>query len=62
MVAKMLEYIAAGVAVVIILDPKTKSASVFRGEDRQDIVEANEDLTLPDILPGLSVRVARFFE
>ncbi len=62
MVAKMLEYLEAGVSVVIILDPKTKSASVFRSEDRQDIVEADEELTLPDVLPGFSVLVSRFFE
>jgi Uma2 family endonuclease len=61
-VAKMLEYIAAGVTVVVILDPKTRSASVFRDQDRQDIFEADEDLVLPDILPGFSAPVARFFE
>ena len=62
MVAKMLEYIAAGVSVVVILDPKTKSASVFRGDDRQDIFEATDTLTIPDVLPGFTVPVARFFE
>ena len=62
MVAKMLEYIAAGVTVVVILDPKTKSASVFRGDDRQDIFETADTLTLPDVLPGFAVPVARFFE
>ncbi|MBX9622930.1 MAG: Uma2 family endonuclease [Gemmataceae bacterium] len=62
MIAKMLEYTAAGVAVVVILDPKTASASVFRSDDRQDIFEAGDELTLPDILPGFSVPVRKFFE
>lgn len=62
MLAKMLEYIAAGVDVVVILDPKTKSASVYRGDDRQDIFESDDELTLPDVLPGFAVPVARFFE
>lgn len=61
-VAKMLEYLAAGVTVVVILDPKTRSASVFRDDDRQDIFETDDELTLPDVLPGFSVPVARFFE
>lgn len=62
MVAKMLEYIAAAVTVVVILDPKTKSASVFRGDDRQDIFETADDLTIPDVLPEFAVPIARFFE
>jgi len=55
-VAKMLGYIAAGVNIVVILDPKTKSASVFRGDDRQDIFETADALTLPDVLPGSRCR------
>src|SRR5581483_3544133 len=61
-IAKMLEYITAGVSVVVILDAKTESASVFRSDDRQDIVESNDELTLPDVLPGFSVPVKKFFE
>jgi Uma2 family endonuclease len=61
-VEKMLEYLKAGVAVVVILDPKTLSASVFRGDDRQDIIEADQELTLPDVLPGFGVPVRRLFE
>ena len=61
-VAKMLDYIRAGVPVVVVLDPKTQSASVFRDQERQEVVEAEESLTLPDVLPGFAVPVARFFE
>jgi Uma2 family endonuclease len=61
-VAKALEYLAAGVAVVVILDPKTESATVYRADVRSDIFEKDEALTLPDVLPGFSVVVARFFE
>jgi Uma2 family endonuclease len=59
---KMLDYLRIGVPVVVILDPKTESASVFRPGDRQDIFERDQTLTLPDVLPGFSVPVARFFE
>lgn len=61
-IAKVVDYLHAGVPVVIVLDPKTRSASVFRDQDRQDIFEADEELTLPDLLPGLSVPVAPLFE
>ena len=57
----MLDYIRAGVPVVVILDPKTRSASVFRNQDRQDIFEADEILTVPDVLPGFAVSVASLF-
>lgn len=59
---KMLDYIRIGVPVVVILDPKTESASVFRPGERQDIFEKDQTLTLPDVLPGFEAPVARFFE
>lgn len=62
MIAKMLEYLSAGVSVVVILDPKTESASVFRPNDRQDVIEADGTLTLPDVLPGFAVPVRTLFE
>lgn len=60
-IAKMLEYIRIGVPVVVILDPKTESASVFRPGDRQDIYEKDQTLALPDVLPGFAAPVADFF-
>lgn len=60
--AKMLDYIRAGVTVVVILDPATESASVFRSGERQETFEKDETLTIPDVLPGFEAPVARFFE
>lgn len=60
--AKMIDYIRAGVSVVVILDPKTESASVFRPGTRQETFERDAELTVPDVLPGFAVPVARFFE
>lgn len=59
---KMLDYLRIGVLAVVILDPKTESASVFRSGARQETFEEDETLTLPDVLPGFEVAVARFFE
>jgi len=61
-IEKMLDYLKAGVKVVVILDPKTQSASVFRPQDRQEMLEADQTLTIPDVLPGFAVVVGRFFE
>lgn len=60
-IAKVLDYLRAGVPAVVVLDPKTKSASVFRPAARQDVFEADESLTLPDVLPGFAVPVAALF-
>ncbi len=59
---KMLDYLRIGVPVVIILDPKTESASVFRSGTRQETFEKNQTLAIPDVLPGFEALVARFFE
>jgi len=61
-IEKMLDYVKAGVKVVVILDPKTKSASVFRPTDRQEILEADQTLTLPDVLPDFALVVGKLFE
>ena len=62
LLTKVIEYLSIGVPVVVILDPPTESASVFRSGTRQDTFEKDEELTLPDVLPGFVVPVARFFE
>jgi Uma2 family endonuclease len=59
---KRLDYLKAGVKVVVILDPKTKSASVFRPTDRQEMLEADQTLTIPDVLPGFALVVGKLFE
>ncbi len=46
---------------VLVLDPDTLTASVYRGDTLQEIFRADDELTLPDVLPGFSVPVRRFF-
>lgn len=50
---KVAEYLEAGVTIVCVLDPKTESAHVYSADDA---------LTFPEVLPGFSVPVRRFFE
>jgi Uma2 family endonuclease len=61
---KVGEYLGIGVAAVVVLDPNTTTISVYRGQpgQSQQILTTADELTLPDVLPGFAVPVARFFE
>jgi len=59
---KVSEYLSAGVSVVVVLDPSTNSANVYRDEGSPQTFGPNDTLTIPDLLPGFSVPIARFFE
>jgi Uma2 family endonuclease len=58
---KVVEYLKAGVRVVVVLDPKTATASVYRPDELQQIFHNSDPLVLPDVLPGFSVPVERLF-
>jgi Uma2 family endonuclease len=58
---KVVEYLKAGVRVVVVLDPPTATASVYRDDELQQIFHNSDPLTLPDVLPGFSVPVDRLF-
>lgn len=67
LIAKVDEYLAAGVIVVVVIDPDTRTATAYRklnghGDDGGKVFNAGDDLTLPDILPGFSVPVRKLFE
>jgi Uma2 family endonuclease len=61
-IAKAVEYIEAGVTAVVVLDTVSESAAVFRDEAFPLVLDNGDELTLPDVLPGFSVPVKRFFE
>lgn len=61
MTDKATQYLRAGVKVVLILDPKTDSAALFRPDELPQRLDNGDTLTLPDMLPGFSTPVARFF-
>ena len=58
---KVAEYLEAGVRVVVILDPTTATASVYRPDELQQIFDNGDDLVLPDVLPGFTAPVKRLF-
>ncbi len=59
---KVLEYLNAGVSVVVVLDPEPQVAHVFSADAPPRILTADEELTLPGVLQDFRVRVGRFFE
>ena len=59
--AKAEEYIAAGVFVVVLLDPPTRTLSIIRANHEQTMLADNDELTLPE-LPAFTVPVRQFFD
>jgi len=60
--AKVSEYLDAGVDVVVVLDDDRRNAQVFQADGETRVLDADNALTLPAILPGFSMPVRRFFE
>jgi len=59
--SKIQEYLTAGVTVGILLNPDTRTATIFRSQAAEQTFAANETLTIPDILPGFAVKAGDFF-
>jgi len=57
--AKIEEYLAAGVALVWIINPDTRTVLVYReGGDTVGFLHENDELTGESVLPGFRCRVA----
>ncbi|REJ77041.1 MAG: Uma2 family endonuclease [Planctomycetota bacterium] len=61
-IEKVAEYLNAGVPVDVVLDPETETARVHYADAPEVILNADDELTFPDQLPGFSIRVGRLFE
>lgn len=59
--AKVIEYLNAGVFVVALLDPESRAAHVYRSEAPPVTLGADDSVTFPDILPGFEVVVGQLF-
>lgn len=59
---KVNDYLDAGVTVVVVLDPQSETASVYRPGATQETFAKDQTLTVEDVLPGFAVPIARFFE
>jgi Uma2 family endonuclease len=56
------EQLNFGTRLVWVVDPDALNVILYRPGKEDQVVEANEDLTCEDVLPGFSCRVAEFFE
>src|SRR5262249_37678465 len=60
--AKVSEYLNIGVHLVCVLDPEPLTATFYEADKPEVTLPADQDLAFPDVLPGLTVTVQRFFE
>lgn len=61
-IVKVGEYLSAGVTAVLVLDPQTKSAQIYRDEGLPQTFGPDDTLTLPDVMPGFELVVRHVFE
>jgi Uma2 family endonuclease len=59
--AKIVDFLGAGIPIAVLIDPLTRTVSVYGDAVGQRVLTANETLTLPEVLPGFSVPVAVLF-
>lgn len=60
--AKIAEYLDAGVGVVCILNPRKLSAQVYRSNGDIEILDGDRTLRLPELSDAFAEPVSRFFE
>jgi Uma2 family endonuclease len=60
--AKVAEYLGAGITLVLLLEDREQSAHVYRADAPTRILRSSEVLELPDILADFRARITDFFE
>ncbi len=60
--AKVVEYLNAGVLAVIVLDDESRTALLQLADRPPRLLGADDDLAVPEILPGFVVATRVFFE
>ena len=59
---KVLHYLDHSVSVVWVVDPKTRTVTVYRSRRDVSILGETEEIAGGEVLPGFSCRVGEFFE
>ena len=61
--SKVAEYLAAEVQVVLVIDPEpeSKTIRVFRIDGTIDVLHDGDTLTLPTLMPGFELPLAKLF-
>jgi Uma2 family endonuclease len=59
---KVGEYLEAGVRIVCVLDQMTERCHIYRSDEDVQVLTAEQELLLSDVLPEFRIVVRRFFE
>ena len=59
--AKAHDYIAAGAALVWVINPRWRNVTIYQADRTVRVVAETEELTAPELLPGSSCHVADLF-
>ncbi len=60
--SKAMEYLDAGVTTVCVLDPTGQAVYVYNNDVPDRVFRADEELTVPEVLPEFRAPVRSFFE
>jgi Uma2 family endonuclease len=60
--AKVRDYLARGVLLVWVVDPKAKTVTVHHGESQAVTLGMDDEIDTSDVVPGFTCTVRRFFE
>ena len=61
LMAKVTEYLEAGVTAVSVIDPKLETLTVYRADVDPRTLGKNDTFALPDVLPGFEMPIAAIF-
>ena len=61
LLARVTEYLNAGVVVAIVLDPDPRTAHHYRADRAPRVLGPDDELTVPELLGDFRVAVRRFF-
>jgi Uma2 family endonuclease len=61
-ISKTLDYLAAGVTAVMVVNPEREAVAVYRSAMEEQHFSIDQELALPDVLPGFSLPVRKLFE
>lgn len=59
---KVSEYLSADVLIVLVVDPAPRCVHVFSSDNAVVALNADDRLTIPDVLPGFEIPVSQLFE
>lgn len=58
---KVLQWLDAGARMVIVVNPRRRTSTVYRSRTDVKILSENDELSGEDVLPGFSCKVSDFF-